>query len=369
VKTIRRLIYVEVFSSVAFVTLGFLALFTFFDFVDQLPSIGRPGANTGYQLPQAASYVALLIPNHLYELLPITVLIGTIFVMTRLAQSSEFTILRTSGLGPWRALRTLLVTGLTFVVLTFAIGDYIAPWADRTAQLLKARFEGAITVGQTGAWLRERQAYAQFAVNVGALAPDGSMHGVRIFEFDNKNLLVSLTRAQTARFARDDSWRLEQAERTEFGSKGAQDVYVSRTQIPSFRWPTEITAEMVSAAVLRPDRMGTFDLFEYIRHLNANGQSAERYEIEFWKKVFYPLSCLVMVVLALPFAYLHFRNEGISVYVFGGVMAGISFFFLNNVFGYIGELQHWLPWLTAALPGMIYSLISLTAFGWLVFRR
>jgi len=55
--------------------------------------------------------------------------------------------------------------------------------------------------------------------------------------------------------------------------------------------------------------------------------------------------------------------------VFGGVMAGISFFLLNNVFGYIGNLQNWQPWLTAALPGMIYSLLSLTAFGWLVLRR
>ena len=76
-----------------------------------------------------------------------------------------------------------------------------------------------------------------------------------------------------------------------------------------------------------------------------------------------------MVVLALPFAYLHFRSEGISGYVFGGVMAGISFFFLNNVSSYVGELQNWQPWLTAALPGLIYSMLSLAAFGWLVFRR
>lgn len=366
-KTIRRLIHAEVFAAVAFVTLGFLALFSFFDFVDQLPAVGR--ATSGYRLPQAASYVALLVPNHLYELLPITVLIGTIFVMARLAQSSEFTILRTSGLGPWRALRTLLVTGATFVVLTFAIGDYLAPWADRTAQLLKARFEGALTVGQTGAWLRERQRYAQFSVNVSALAPDGSMRGVRIFEFDNQSQLVSMTRAPVAKFSRDDSWRLEGAERLEFVFEGSEKTRIQRTQIPVFRWPSEITSEMVSAAVLKPERMSTIDLFQYIRHLNANGQSAERYEIEFWKKVFYPLSCLVMVVLALPFAYLHFRNEGISVYVFGGVMAGISFFFLNNVFGYVGELRHWEPWLTAALPGMIYSVISLTAFRWLVIRR
>ena len=367
-RTIRRLIYGEVFAAVAFVTLGFLALFFFFDFVEELQSIGRNGA-AGYQLVHALSFVALMVPSHLYELLPITVLIGTIFVMARFAQSSEYTILRTSGLGPWRALRTLLLMGLGFVVLTFAIGDYLAPLTDRTAQLLKARFQGRITVGQTGAWLKEKQDNSQFMANVGALASDGSMRQVHIYEFDNKGFLISMVHADAARFAAGEAWMLDKAERTEFITRGTDGVRVERRADASFRWPTQISAEMVSAAVLKPERMGTIDLFEYIQHLDANGQTAQRYEIEVWKKVFYPLSCLVMVVLALPFAYLHFRSGGIATYVFGGVMAGISFFLLNNVFGYIGNLQNWQPWLTAALPGMIYSLLSLTAFGWLVLRR
>ena len=369
-KTIRRLLKIEVYSAIALTTLAFLALFSFFDFVDQIPSIGRQqGSLTGYQLPQAATFVILLMPNHLYELLPITVLIGTIFVLTRMAQSSEFTILRTSGLGPWRALRTLLSLGVILTVITFVIGDYLAPWADRKAQLLKARYEGNLTVGQSGAWLRERQSYGQYAVNVNALTPDGGMQGVRVFEFDNRGRLVTLTRAATARFEPDEAWQLADVERTEFGIKDKESHVVSKSQVKQLRWPTHITAEMVSAAVLRPDRMSTIALFEYIRHLRANDQSAQRYEIEFWKKVFYPLGCLVMVVLALPFAYLHFRDEGISAYVFGGVLAGISFFFLNNVFGYLGELRQWQPWLAAALPGLIYSFLSLTAFSWLVFKR
>ena len=82
-----------------------------------------------------------------------------------------------------------------------------------------------------------------------------------------------------------------------------------------------------------------------------------------------PLRILVMVVLALPFAYLHFRSGGLAAYVFGGVMAGISFFLLNIVFGYAGTLQNWSPWLTAAAPGLIYTAASLAAFGWLVLRR
>jgi len=367
-KTLRRLIYGEVLTSVAFVTLGFLSLFFFFDFVEEVQSVSRH-TDTGYRLVHAFTYVSLMIPSHLYELMPIAVLIGTIFVMSRLAQSSEYTILRTSGLGPWRALKTLLLLGLGFVVLTFAIGDYVSPLADRTGQLLKARYTGRITVGQTGAWLKERQDYGQYAVNVAELTPDGQLRGVRVFEFDNRGLLRSMMQADTATLTDEDAWQLHQVHRTDFPQHGAESGQIERAQLASLRWPNHISAEMISAALLKPERMSTLDLFQYIQHLQSNAQTAQRYEIEFWKKVFYPLSCLVMVVLALPFAYLHFRSGSITSYVFGGVMAGISFFLLNNVFGYIGNLQNWQPWLTAALPGLIYSLISLTAFGWLVLRR
>ncbi|MFN7856632.1 MAG: LPS export ABC transporter permease LptG [Acidovorax sp.] len=367
-KTLRRFIHREALVAVSFVTVGFLALFFFFDFVDELRWVGRAGAN-GYQMPHALLFVVLGIPTHLYELLPITVLIGTIFVMARLAQSSEFTIMRTSGLGPWKALRTLLALGGFFVVLTFAVGDYLAPLSDRAAQLVKAKYLGRLTTGATGAWFKEKQEDRSYAINVRALTADGGMLGVRIFEFDARGRLSSQTRAVSGKFGADDTWDLQNVERTSFQPAGKEEARLERLEAPSLQWATNISADMVAASVLRPDRMATLDLFQYVRHLDANGQSAQRYEIEFWRKVFYPLSCMVMVVLALPFAYLHFRSGGIAGYVFGGVMAGISFFLLNNVFGYAGNLHQWSPWLTAAAPGLIYSVLSLAALGWLVLRH
>ena len=382
-KTIRRLIYGEVLVAIALVALGFLALFLFFDLVDELQYLGRrsglEAAANIYQIRHALLYVALLIPNHLYELLPISVLIGTIFVMARLAQSSEFTILRTSGLGPWRALRLLLGLGAFFVLLSFAVGDYLAPASDRAAQLLKARYQNKITVGQTGAWLKEKQTYNNYVVNVKALSPENKMQGVRIFEFNNQGQIVSTTEAPQATFGEDDAWILSQVTREEFpptGNAGARgkeksehNPRITRQTLTSYQWRSGISAEMVAVALLKPERMATIDLFNYVRHLDANGQTAQRYEIEFWKKVFYPLSCLVMVMLALPFAYLHFRSGGIAGYVFAGVMIGISFFLLNNVFGYIGNLRNWQPWLAAAAPGLLYMTVSLGAFGWLVLKR
>ena len=366
-KTIRRLIHGEIISAVSFVALGFLALFVFFDIVDQLQAVSR-SAMTGYQFHHALIYVSLLIPGHLYELIPLSVLIGSIFVMARFAQSSEFTILRTGGLGPWRALGSLFKLGLLFVALTFFLGDYVAPVANRNAQLLKAKFQGRITIGQTGAWLKEKQKDLNFAVNVAALNSDGQLGQVRIHAFGPDGRLSYIATAPVARIANNE-WILENTQKRDFNIGKILPASIETQNLPLWHWPTEISTEMVAAALLSPDRMQTLDLFQYMRHLAANGQNAQRYEIEFWRKVFYPLSCLVMLSLALPFAYLHFRSGHITGYVFGGVMAGISFYLLNNVFGFMGNLNNWQPWLTSAAPALIYSAISLTTFWWLVLRQ
>jgi lipopolysaccharide export system permease protein len=203
---------------------------------------------------------------------------------------------------------------------------------------------------------------------------DGALQGIRVFQFDGQGRMVLQIHADSGQVqSTATAWDLTNARIARFrytpDAQGAETAQVTREQAPSLEWPTSITSEMLVAAVHKPDRMPTLELFQFIQHLKANDQSAQKYEIEFWRKVFYPLSCLVMVVLALPFAYLHFRSGGIAGYVFGGVMAGISFFLLNNVFGYAGNLQNWSPMLTAAAPGLIYSILSLGAFAWLVIRR
>jgi lipopolysaccharide export system permease protein len=108
------------------------------------------------------------------------------------------------------------------------------------------------------------------------------------------------------------------------------------------------------------------ELWRYSAHLSGQEQASQRYEIQFWKKALYPLACLVMVALALPFAYLHARGGGISLKVFGGIMIGIGFVLLNNLAGHVGLLRGWSPWVAASAPSGLFLLLSLAAFAWLV---
>jgi lipopolysaccharide export system permease protein len=367
-RTVRRMFYREIGASVAFVAVAFVSLSYFIDFVDELQRIGR----RGYTAWQAALAAATELPGNLYELMPFAVLIGTIYALARMAQASEFTILRTGGLSPARALALLAGAGIFFSAMNFVLGDYVVPATERVSELLKAQFRGGRDLGPTGAWLRESRPASGngYTVNVGGIERDGALRAVRVYEFDAAGNQIGRIDAKRGRVDAAGLWTLEDVTviRWPAGSTDASDR-VQRETHAELRWPSTLSAAVVSAAVLPLKIMSTVELWRYVRHLSANEQAATRYELQFWKKALYPMACLVMVALALPFAYLHARAGGVSLKVFGGIMLGISFVLLNNLSGHVGLLEGWTPWLAAAAPGLVFLLLSMAAFAWLVRYR
>src|SRR2546423_13492920 len=122
-RTLERYLARQIYAATGFVLLGFLALFGFFDLIGELGDLGKGD----YDLRQVFTYVLLNAPAHAYELFPIVVLIGTLYVLAHLASNSEYTVMRGSGLSPARAAATLFKIGMAFVVLTFIIAEWVAP--------------------------------------------------------------------------------------------------------------------------------------------------------------------------------------------------------------------------------------------------
>ena len=367
-KTVRRLFYADIVSAVAFVALAFLSLSYFIDFVDQLSDVG----NSGYTSVYAALYSLLLLPGHFYEIAPIAVLIGAIYTLSRMAQSSEFTILRTGGLGPGRALALLASLGLMFGVLTYVVGDYVAPQSERQASQLLARYKGGMKLGRSGAWLKDHASTPagerSYSVNVGSAAANAVLQDIRIFEFDADGRLLRRIAAGSGKVEANATWALKDVQITRWINT-AGESQAPEEKLADYAWPSSLSAGVVAAAVLPVSTMSTVDLFRYIGHLADNEQAAQSHQIQFWKRALYPFACLVMMGLALPFAYLHARAGGVSLKVFGGIMLGISFVLLNNVAGHLGLLRNWTPWIVAATPSALYLLMSLAAFSWLVRYR
>lgn len=370
-KVLERYIAKEILGAVLFVLIAFLALFAFFDLIGELKEVGHGG----YRLQYAFLYIFMRLPGYTYDLIPIAALIGTIYALAQLAARSEFTIMRASSMSTRMAGWILIKVGLVFVVLTFLFGEVIAPVSSEMAESLKLRLRGA-SVSQefrSGLWTKDvirqnglsGEAIGSRFVNVRDVTPDGRLQGVKLYEFDRDFRLTVLVTAAHADYQGENMWRLADVSETHFSADSIDvSAAVSTRKVSSKEMMSEITPDILSVLFVDPERMSARDLLAYTRHLTENNQNAERYEIALWKKVVYPFAALVMMALALPFAYLHFRAGGVSLKIFIGIMIGVSFQLLNSLFSHIGLLNTWPALATAVLPSALFLLAALGALWW-----
>ncbi len=346
-----------VLREVAFATLlvlaAFLGLFGFFDLINELDNLGRGN----YGLEHAVMYTALTLPGRAYETLPIAVLIGALYSLTTLSRHSEITVLRASGLSTARILGLLARIGLPFVLLTFLTGEFIAPPAERAAQELKLSARSQLLTGEfrSGFWVKDGHNF----INIGTVTPDGELRRVRIFEFSDRRELLSILEAARGAYRMPEGWVLADVARTDFSPEGARVARADRLV-----WDSDLSPDVMSVMLVVPERMSAWKLWHYIRHLEDNHQDTGRYEIALWKKFTYPLACLVMLALALPFAYMHNRNAAVSIKVFAGIMIGVLFHMLNGLFSNLGAINSWPPSAAALTPGALFLFAAAIMLWW-----
>jgi lipopolysaccharide export system permease protein len=384
-KILQRYFAVSILQAVAFVLVAFLALQAFMDLTGELPKVGK----NGYAVQYAFLYVLVQLPGHVYEVMPLAALIGTIYTMAQFAATSEFTIMRASSMSTGMVAWMLARIGVVLVVITFIVGELVVP---RTAPLaekfkLTARGTTISTEFRSGLWTKDivksdgmtGTVIGSRFFNVREVRPDGTLVDVKLYEFDTNFRLRSITLAKSGTFQGENKWLLKDVTENLFsnpqllkpGSEAnlANNFAQESGMIETRRTATkdllsEITPKILSVSRSDPERMSANELAVYTRHLQENKQQTERFKIAFWKKLFDPLAIFVLMALALPFGYLHTRSGGVSLKIFLGIMLGVSFLLVNTLFSHLGLLSTWPAILTAIAPSLIFLLLALGALWW-----
>ena len=349
-RILRRYLTRQIVTSVAFVLIGLLMLFSFFDLIQQLEDV----AKGRYPLMPALLLVGLELPGRLYELFPVAVLIGTMFALAQLVLHSEYAVMRTAGVSILALGRTLAIIGLGFAAVAFAVGEFVAPWSDEAGQRMKLRQTNAevkVSAFRSGIWVKDAGSF----VNVGRILHDTTLEQIKVYEFDESYRLRTISLARSARYLRENEWQLEDVVRTRFAGQGT-----SVERMPESTWHSVLTPRILNVLLLPPDKMSVGTLFSYVQHLRDNRQDSARYEIALWNKIVYPLAVVVMMFLALPFAYMNVREGGVSTRIFAGIMLGLGFHLLSRLFGHAGMLAGWPPLLAAFAPTALFLGLALT---------
>lgn len=358
----------QIYWAFVFVLFALTSLFLFFDFISELSN-----TNDAYSNVIAFVSVLLKMPSRMVEIMPIATLIAGIYTLASMASQSEFTALRVGGLNTSLAIKTLIKIAIPIGILILLLNETIGPACENLSKNIKtnALYSGAETLQlRSGAWIKENfnqtnnNSSGTRYINIGGLETSGAVNNMRIFEIDKNHHLVSTTRAEKAFYNSNNKWVLENVTETRFIEQAKEspldpNFSTKITNSKQISINLEISPELLNALLIKPERLSIIDLFRYIFHLKKNDQDYQRYAIWLWKKIIYPFTVVVMLILALPFAYVQSRSGGLGVKVFGGIMLGISFLLLNSLVSHIGLLQEWPSWLASITPTILYLCIAL----------
>lgn len=378
-KVLTRYVAKEVLIATLFVLVALVALIAFFDLVSQARNIGNR-----YSISMALFLTMLKLPSRLYEVMPIAALLGAVYTMSRLASNSEFTIMRVAGLSPFRLAGMMTVPALILIAMTYCLGEWLTPAADMMRNDMdNILFNRKLSARgySSGVWVKDNvkeqqnagQATVRFVNVHNLIAGEHSRTGAwRVFEFDKDGSLIRVLHAPEANYISGRGWHLKDA-KVETLPKITHDEtpMVEKSSARNdvdLMLPSEMRPEILGVLTIKPERMGISDLWQYIAHLKETRQTSDRYQVALWSKVFYPLAIFVMLAVAMPFAYLNTRSGGVSIKIFAGLMIGISFYALNNIFSFLGVLNTWHPMVVAVVPTSVMLICAAVAL-WLLERR
>ena len=358
-KLLTRYLAREIYSSVALVFAVLIMLFSFMDLIGELNDMGVGN----YRIGDVLLYIVLIIPTKIYELFPLAALIGSVFAIVQMASNSEMMVYRSSGASLKQMILAVSQIGLPLMVLCFVFGEFIAPPSDRLAQelSLKAKNTQGMTLKEfrSGVWVKDEHSF----VNIKKVLPDTSLLNISIYEFDETSHLRAITSAQSATYVDTDQWMLAGVMQTRFNAQGST---VNNRE--KMEWRSTLNPKLLNVLLLLPEKMSSWDLYQYAKHLSDNHQKTGRYEIAMWNKLAYPFAVLIMMLLALPFAAYQRREGGIGGKVFIGIVLGLSFHFGGKLFSNLGALNDWQPMLSATAISWVYLAIAMVML-WRTERR
>lgn len=174
--------------------------------------------------------------------------------------------MRASGLATGDLLKTLFRAALLLAVLTFVVGEALVPFTERMGREMRAKALSTVIAQSgfdSGLWVKDGRSF----INIRTATPDAPLQGVRIYKFNDRNLLESVTDARQAEFELPDVWHLQDVVRTVLDGDHAR---VENS--PTAEWRTSVTPTLLSALMVSPERMSLLGLVDYTRHLSENKQ-------------------------------------------------------------------------------------------------
>jgi LPS export ABC transporter permease LptF/LPS export ABC transporter permease LptG len=329
----------------------FCGIYVIFDFFQLLTDIVRN------RIPAIVviDYYRFLLPQIVYLMLPLAILVATLVSFGLLTKSNQITALLSAGVSIYRAALPILVASAGLSAVMYVMGDYTLPESNQRQDALRNQIKGkpAQTSFRPGRqWIFGQEARIY---NHRFFDPDKNVFAdLSVFEFDPKTYSLK-RRIYASRAIWEPAvhgWVLENGWVRELeGDKVTSYMPFAVANFVEIKEEPQYFKKDVKPSA----QMSAWELREYIQELAQSGFDVVRLSVQFYRKFSFPLIAFVVTLIGIPFSQTMGRKGAISGFA-ASIGIAIVYWSLSSLFETMGNLSQLPPIVAAWSPDLLFGL-------------
>jgi LPS export ABC transporter permease LptG/LPS export ABC transporter permease LptF len=325
-------------------------MFTLFELLDDIIHNGIP-------IEEVMEYFTFLTPQILMVAIPMSVLLGILISFGILEKNSEITAIKAGGWSLYRIAIPVFLIASIFCISMFLVQDYVLPYANERQDSLHNIIKGR--PAQTSR-LQRKWIFGDSSriYNYKYFDPkQDSFLDLNVYDVDFPNgKILCRTHAGHASINQNGEWTLENGWIRNYDKTKPTFELIS-TKTKSF--PEK--ARYFETGIFQPkesSKMTYSELMKYINYLKKSGYTAVGLQVEAHKKISFPLSCLVIALLGLPFSF-SMGKKGAFFGIGVSIAIAIAYQGISGIFEAMGAYGLLVPVLAAWAPNILFGAAGL----------
>lgn len=335
-----------------YLLVAFTLLFIIADLMDHGTDLFRNGASPLIML----RYYSLQLPSLVIFIVPICLLLSTLYSLSMLTRHCEIVAMRASGVSIYRIVRPYMFMGILCFVFTAVVNEYTGPkYAYRANQLLESQTKASEdvyfeqipyenpTAGHS--WYIESfdtRTFTMQGITLRKLRPDGS---------DEEKI--------TARKGQwlDHRWWFEDGIIQHYDENNNLDGPAEPFQTKEMRSLQEIPEDFLGEA--KPaEFQSSLELRNYIdTHQFLSPQTLNKYEVDFHHKLTMPFICIIATIIGIPVGS-HTGRKGTLTGIMLAIGSFFGFYALQFTMEYLAKQMIIAPWVGAWTAVIVFAFIG-----------
>lgn len=343
--------------------IAFTALFLINSVFDDLPDFldrphdARPGSRW-----QIAWYFLLLQPANMLNVLPMSVLLSSAFMVSMMAKHHEITAIRASGMSMTKTVTPVWLIALLLSAATFWIAESVVPSCTLRADRILSRWTETVEYRRRQAKLAYHNAHAyrdwffeQFEIN-------GPKTGIFIKQFRPDETTYWELQAESAQFD-GNRWTFRKGAIIPFDEEGELPLDAERQTFESYTHPNlDETPNQILNHVRPAEQLSVRAILAVMdANPGMSGTARAAFHATLWYRVTFAFACLIGALLGIPLAMTRERGSAMRglAYAVGLMIA----YYMTSQIGLVLARNAYVPaFLGGAAPSLafvVYGLVTM----------